>query len=222
MKEDDFFYEEAIQTSFPYPKSKTAPKLSKQEKMDLIASRFRDIMIALGLDLDHPSLARTPERVAKMYVNEVFTGLDDTTFPSLSFVDNEFRNSENGNIVFIKVNFNSFCEHHFVPISGNAYVAYIPKDKVIGLSKIPRIVRFFAQRPQMQERLGAQISDSLQKILGTEDVAVCIAAKHYCMIARGIEDAVSHTITYVLKGAFEKDLKRREEFYQALKAKDLD
>lgn len=119
-------------------------------------------------------------------------------------------------MVFVKVNFTSFCEHHFVPMMGHAYVAYLPKGKLIGLSKIPRIVKFFAKRPQVQERLTAQIADSLATILETEDVAVSITAQHFCVVARGIEDQNSHTTTNDFRGKFEEASLERQEFFQAM------
>jgi GTP cyclohydrolase I len=215
MHSEENIPEKAIITRFPTPKSKN-PTLKREEKIKAIEEKFRDIMQILGLDLEHPSLQRTPYRIAKMYVDEVFTGLDETTFPTVRFVENEYSHSKRNNLVFVKVNFNSFCEHHFVPMTGVIYVGYIPNKKIIGLSKIPRIVRFFSQRPQIQERLGAQIADSLQAILETEHIAVCIIAKHFCMVVRGIEDSVSHTVTHVLRGDFETDSARREEFYKAM------
>lgn len=209
----------AKKTSFPTPLSKDGPLFSSEERIDYIAERFREIMVALGLDIEDPSLSMTPYRVAKMYVNEIFSGLNDEAFPPIRFVENQFQHSDKGNMVFVKVNVNSFCEHHFVPFMGTAYIGYIPKDKVIGLSKIPRLVRFFALRPQLQERLTAQIADSLSTLLGTDSVAVSISAQHYCMISRGIEDAASWTTTNVLKGKFESDNEIREQFFEAINRK---
>src|SRR5262249_24101403 len=160
--------------------------LSNEEKIAYIATRFREIMEVLGLDLSDASLSRTPERVAKMYVNEIFSGLDPSQFPSISFIDDDYKHAGRSNMIFMKVNFCSFCEHHFVPMIGTAHVAYVPFRKLIGLSKIPRLVRFFANRPQVQERLTAQIADSLAILLETEDVAVSLKAEHYCIKARGI------------------------------------
>lgn len=203
-------------TNFPSPVIKSGPHLSDEEKIDYIAERFREIMEVLGLDLANDSLARTPYRVAKMYVNEIFSGLDDKNFPRISFIEDQFQHQNKSNMVFVKVNFNSFCEHHFVPMNGTAYVAYIPNGKLIGLSKIPRIVRFFASRPQVQERLNAQIADSLAILLNTQNVAVSLAAQHFCILARGIEDTESHTITNVLRGDFESDPTTRREFFEAV------
>lgn len=203
-------------TSFPSPIVRSGPEMSDEQKIDYIAERFREIMEVLGLDLTNDSLARTPQRVAKMYVNEIFSGLDEKNFPTISFFENEFQHQQKSSIVFVKVNFNSFCEHHFVPMNGIAYVAYIPNDKLIGLSKIPRIVRFFACRPQVQERLTAQIADSLAILLETENVAVSLAAQHFCIIARGIEDTESRTITNVLRGNFDDNPDTRREFFEAI------
>jgi GTP cyclohydrolase IA len=205
-------------TNFPSPLA-PPPKLTDEEKIEIIADRFRDIMEVLGLDLKDESLINTPYRVAKMYVKEVFSGLDEKNFPTISFFKDEFHHEHKANMVFVKVGFTSFCEHHFVPMNGTAYVAYIPQQKLIGLSKIPRIVRFFARRPQLQERLTAQIADSLCLLLDTDSVAVSIVAAHYCVIARGIEDEGSHTITNVLRGQFDTDERLRQEFFEGINRK---
>lgn len=206
----------AIYTRFPSPLSDKQPILSKEEKIALISERFREIMEILGLDLEDESLQRTPYRVAKMYVEEVFSGLDPTTFPRISFIGDRFQHQHRSNVVFVKVNFCSFCEHHFVPMYGTACIAYIPNGRLIGLSKIPRIVRFFARRPQIQERLTAQIADSLSLLLGTDNVAVSLCAQHHCIIARGIENENSHAITNVLRGDFDTNEAMRKEFFDAL------
>jgi GTP cyclohydrolase I len=184
-------------------------KLKKDEKKELIAYHFRQIMETLGLDLNDPSLAKTPDRVAKMYVDEIFSGLDPSTFPDISMIDNV--GSEKA-MVMTKATFHSTCEHHFVPMSGEAYIAYIPKNKLIGLSKVPRIVRFFAKRPQVQERLTSQISECLMQLLETEDVAVSTNLEHTCVKARGIEDRGSLTTVNVFQGAFRDDPVRQQEF----------
>ena len=204
-------------TNYPSPIQSEKSTLSDEEKMALIADRFRDIMEVLDLDLTNPSLQKTPQRVAKMYLNEIFSGLKQENFPEISFIPNEYANEGRSNIVFSQMKFNSFCEHHFVPMNGTAYVAYIPNKKLIGLSKIPRIVRYFSRRPQVQERLSAQIADCLSILLDTDDVAVSMNAKHYCVIARGIEDETGSTTTNVLRGAFETDDVRREEFFDAIR-----
>lgn len=206
----------AANTRFPYPFAIEQSKMTKEEKIEYIATRFQEIMQALGLDTNDESLARTPQRVAKMYVEEVFSGLDIEQFPQISFINDFYAHNDRANMVFVKVKFNSFCEHHFVPMNGTAYVAYIPNGKLIGLSKIPRIVKFFASRPQVQERLTAQIADSLAILLETESVAVSLQANHFCIIARGIEDTESCTITNVLRGDFEANDALRREFFEAI------
>ena len=199
-----------------YPSPVTPTHLSKEEKIAYIAERFEQILQVLGLDLSDDSLARTPQRIAKMYVNEIFSGLDINVFPEINFFEVHFEHEGRSNMVFVKVSFCSFCEHHFVPMNGTVYVAYLPKGKLIGLSKIPRIVRFFAKRPQVQERLTAQIADSLSILCETEDVAVSITAQHYCVIARGVQDEDSYTITNCLRGEFEKNETTRREFFESV------
>ena len=206
----------AARTQFPYPFDSTPSSFSEEEKMELIAVRFREIMQILGLNVEDESLSRTPYRVAKMYVKEIFSGLNLDSFPQMSFIEENFHHQDHAQMVFVNVNFNSFCEHHFVPMNGTAYVAYLPNKKIIGLSKIPRIVRFFASRPQVQERLTAQIADSLSVLLETESVAVSLTAQHFCIIARGIEDSESHATTNVLRGQFQSNEARRSEFFEAI------
>jgi GTP cyclohydrolase I len=208
--------QQAIKTRFPSPIKNEIHSLSKEEKIAKIKDKFHDIMEILGLDLTDESLARTPFRVAKMYVDEIFSGLDPSTFPEMSFVEDAYQqHTEPANMVFIKVEFCSFCEHHFIPMNGTAFIAYLPNGKLIGLSKIPRLVRFFARRPQLQERLTAQIADSLSTLLNTESVAVSLQAEHQCIKARGIECENSQTITNVLKGQFANhDLKT--QFFEAI------
>jgi GTP cyclohydrolase I len=208
-------------TNFPSPIRKQKVSLSNAEKIDTIAHHFRCIMETLDLDLADDSLQSTPERVAKMYVEEVFSGLQEENFPAISFFKDEFHHEHKANMVFVKVSFTSFCEHHFVPMHGFAYVAYIPEDKLIGLSKIPRIVRFFARRPQLQERLTAQIADSLALLLQIDSIAVSISAIHYCVIARGVEDDHSHTTTNVLRGRFNTEDYLRREFFESINRRDL-
>lgn len=207
---------QAIKTRFPSPINNDTSNLPKEEKISRIADKFRDIMMILGLDLNDESLAQTPYRVAKMYVDEIFSGLDAATFPRVSFVEDAYQHqAESANMVFVKVGFCSFCEHHFVPMDGMAYIAYIPNGKLIGLSKIPRIVRFFARRPQLQERLTAQIVDSLSIILDTENVAASLQAEHHCIKARGIENETSSAITNVLRGQFSNG-DFRNQFFEAI------
>jgi len=204
------------QTNFSTPMTENYVHLSDEEKIEYIADKFRDIMTILGLDLSDSSLIQTPQRVAKMYVKEIFSGLDEKNFPSILFLEDKYKHNETGNKIFVKTTFASFCEHHFVPFIGTAYVAYVPNKKIIGLSKISRIVRFFSKRPQMQERLTAQIGDSLSHLLETDHVAVSITAQHHCMIIRGVEDCASHTITNTLKGRFDTDQNLRREFFEAI------
>jgi GTP cyclohydrolase I len=184
--------------------------LSRSEKIEIISKHFYDIMRTLGLDMGDDSLADTPNRVAKMYVNEIFWGLDPEAFPKCTAVENKMHYDEM--VVERNVSVQSNCEHHFVVIDGNATVAYIPKDKVIGLSKINRIVEYFSKRPQIQERLTEQVYHALAKILGTDDVAVRIEATHYCVRSRGVEDTGSSTITSKLGGVFKDDPATRQEF----------
>lgn len=186
--------------------------LSRTDKIDLIEKKFTDIMNALGLDLSDDSLIETPKRVAKMYVNEIFWGLDYEAFPKCTTVDNKMKYNEM--VVERNVSVQSNCEHHFVVIDGLATVAYVPKNRVLGLSKINRIVEYFSKRPQIQERLTEQIFYTLQYILDTEDVAVMIDAQHYCVKSRGVEDTGSSTVTTRLGGGFKTDPEVRNEFYQ--------
>jgi len=182
----------------------------RKEKIDHIEAHFTHIMRILGLDLTDDSLIETPKRVAKMYVNEIFWGLDYEAFPKCTTVDNKMKYNEM--VVERNISVQSNCEHHFVVIDGLATVAYVPKDKVLGLSKINRIVEYFSKRPQIQERLTEQIFHALQFILETEDVAVMIDAQHYCVKSRGVEDTGSSTITSRLGGGFKTDPAARQEF----------
>lgn len=191
--------------------------LTNEEKIARITEKFTDIMQTLGLDLGDDSLSETPHRVAKMYVNEVFGGLDPKKFPKMTVIENKMNYDQM--IVVQSIGCLSFCEHHFLPIDGFATVAYIPNKKVIGLSKINRIVQYFSRRPQVQERLTKQIADCLQYILGTEHVAVHINAKHYCVMMRGIEDTSSTTSTADLRGHFKTRMETREEFLQHCRTK---
>ncbi len=214
---DGAFLRTAATTRYPTPLAKTPHSaLPNEEKIAFIAERFSEILQALGLDVHDESLSHTPYRIAKMYVNEIFSGLDLDQFPDISTMEDRYKHAQRSNIVFMKVGFTSFCEHHFVPMVGKAYIAYLPQGKLIGLSKIPRIVRYFSRRPQVQERLTAQIADSLSFLLETEDVAVSLAAEHFCVLARGIEDEDSHAITNVLRGQFDADEKMRHEFFEAI------
>lgn len=184
--------------------------LSADEKYVRIEALMRDVVETLGLDLGDDSLAETPHRIAKMYVREIFSGLDYSEFPKLSLIENKMGVNEMVKVRDIELV--STCEHHFVTIDGTAKVAYIPKDRILGLSKINRLVRFFAKRPQVQERLTRQILVALQALLGTEDVAVSIDAVHYCVKSRGVMDSNSRTSTTALGGCFEKNIHTRAEF----------
>lgn len=184
--------------------------LSDEEKRRRIQASMTDIMATLGLDLTDDSLADTPARIAKMYVDEIFCGLDYSNFPKITQIENKMRIDEPVQINDISVT--STCEHHFVTIDGTASVAYIPRKTVIGLSKINRLVEFFAQRPQVQERLTQQVLVALQALTGTPDVAVTINATHYCVKARGIKDTNSYTRTTALGGIYKTDRSMRSEF----------
>lgn len=181
-----------------------------EEKIDVVKHHFTEIMNILGLDLEDDSLIDTPRRVAKMYVNEIFWGLDWEKFPKCTKIENKMGYNEM--VIERGINVQSNCEHHFVVIDGLATVAYIPKQTVLGLSKMNRIVEYFAKRPQVQERLTEQVFHAISFILETEDVAVLIDAKHYCVASRGVEDTGSQTTTSKLGGAFKNDPVTRGEF----------
>ena len=185
-------------------------RLDRDTKYQRIKQSFADIATTLGLDLNDDSLCETPHPIAKMYVDEIFAGLDYDNFPKITVIENKMGVDEM--IKISDIGLTSTCEHHFITIDGTARVAYIPKDKIIGLSKINRIVRFFAQRPQVQERLTRQVLIALQTLLQTDDVAVSIDATHYCVKSRGIMDANSHTQTTALGGVFREKHKTRAEF----------
>jgi GTP cyclohydrolase I len=184
--------------------------LSRDEKYMQIKASMTDVVTTLGLDLNDDSLVETPHRIAKMYVDELFCGLDYSNFPKITAIDNKMGVEEMVKVDNISVI--STCEHHFVTIDGASRVAYIPGDRIIGLSKINRIVRFFAQRPQVQERLTQQVLVSLQTLLETDDVAVTIDATHYCVKSRGVMDTNSSTQTTALGGQFKDDHRTRAEF----------
>jgi GTP cyclohydrolase I len=184
--------------------------MDRKDKIAEIEKSFSHIMQVLGLDLDDDSLMETPKRVAKMYVNEIFWGLDYEAFPKCTTVNNKMKYNEM--VCERNINVQSNCEHHFVVIDGLATVAYVPKDRVLGLSKINRIVESFSKRPQIQERLTEQVFHTLQFILDTEDVAVMIDAQHYCVKSRGVEDTGSSTVTVRLGGGFKTDPSARNEF----------
>ncbi|HKL89559.1 MAG TPA: GTP cyclohydrolase I FolE, partial [Allomuricauda sp.] len=182
--------------------------LSDEEKIERIQKSVREIMLTLGLDLDDDSLKGTPKRVAKMYVQEIFGGLHPDRKPKSSTFDNKYKYGEmlvEKNIVVY-----STCEHHLLPIVGRAHIAYISNGTVVGLSKMNRVVDYFAKRPQVQERMNIQIVKELQKVLGTEDVACVIDAKHLCVNSRGIRDIDSSTVTAEYGGKFKEEATRRE------------
>jgi len=204
---DEKTRKKAAKTRFPTP---TIPnKRTKEEKVKAITKHVRDIMEILELDLQDESLAKTPMRVANMYVNEIFSGLDPHNFPDVNLIS-----SPSKEMISVQARFYSFCEHHFVPMHGQAVVAYLPHDDVIGLSKIPRLIRFFARRPQIQERLTCQIADALKTLLGHDDVAVWIEARHYCVAARGIEDEKGCMITKNFNGQFKDSKELQDHFFQ--------
>lgn len=181
---------------------------SDDEKIKNIELYFGKIMTELGLDLTDDSLSGTPYRVAKMYVKELFYGLDPKNKPKLSIFENKYGYKKM--LVEQNITIDSACEHHFLPITGHAHIAYVPKDKVIGLSKINRLVDYYAHRPQVQERLSLQILKNLQNVLKTDDVIVMICAKHLCVSSRGIKDKDSYTTTLEYGGSFSDKLNRDE------------
>lgn len=194
--------------SIDTPMRPDAFDLDDATKIDLIEAHFREIMGILGLDLTDDSLNGSPRRVAKMYVQEIFKGLNPANKPEPTLFDNKFRYNEM--LVEKDITVQTYCEHHFVPIIGRAHVAYISSGKVIGLSKLNRIVEYYSKRPQVQERLTVQIADELKKVLETEDVAVIIDAKHLCVSTRGVHDVNSSTITASYGGKFSEESTRQE------------
>ncbi len=201
-------------TQFPTPIKKEKFLTPPEKRVELIASKFREILEILGLDTADESLSQTPTRVAKMYVEEIFSGLDPANFPHLELQPQQITHDE---MVLVKnISLTSFCEHHFVPMLGKAHVAYLPNKSLIGLSKINRIVRYFAKRPQLQERLTAQIADSISLVLQTQHVAVYTLAHHHCVISRGVHDLESATEVHVLRGKFQDDPNLRQEFLTRL------
>lgn len=194
--------------------------LSRIEKKEKISKLFTEIMETLGLDLTDDSLKDTPHRVAKMYVDEIFYGLESESFPKITIVENKFDYDHP--VIEINIVTNSHCEHHFVPIIGKTHIAYIPHKKVLGLSKLNRIVDYFAKRPQIQERLTLQIHQALVEILETENVAVVTDAMHACVKTRGIKDVTSMTRTSKLSGVFKEDTLYRIEFFASIpKSQDV-
>lgn len=197
-----------VGTSFETPLRADAFDRDDDLKMELIAKHFKEIMLILGLDLEDDSLRGTPDRVAKMYVTEIFSGLNPLNKPEIKLFENRYKYNEM--LVEKDILFHSNCEHHFVPIVGKAHCAYISNGKVVGLSKINRIVHYYARRPQVQERMTVQIANHLREALGTDDVAVIIDAQHMCVSMRGIQDQGSSTITSDYSGLFKEDRYRNE------------
>jgi len=188
---------------------------SKDNKFELIKNNFNSIMEVLGLDLKDDSLKDTPRRITKMFLDELFWGLNYDNFPKITTVENKMQYDEM--VIEKNIKVMSVCEHHFVTIFGQAHIAYIPNEKVVGLSKINRIVEFFSRRPQIQERLTEQIYYAMQYILDTENVAVVINAEHFCVKSRGVEDINSSTITSKMGGTFKKDGRAKKEFLNLIK-----
>lgn len=205
---DEEIGDDHVSTSVDTPMRADAFEMNDDEKIAQIEYYFRQIMDTLGLDLTDDSLKGTPKRVAKMYVKEIFSGLNPENKPKVALFDNKYQYNEM--LVEKDISFYSNCEHHFVPIFGKAHVAYIANGKVIGLSKLNRIVQYFAKRPQVQERLTMQIAKELQKVLGTEDVAVVMDAKHLCVASRGVQDDTSTTITSFYGGKFQQEATKAE------------
>jgi GTP cyclohydrolase I len=207
---EDLLGDEHISTSADTPLRADAFDMDDKTKMLKIEEHFREIMNVLGLDLTDDSLKGTPKRVAKMYVQEIFSGLNPKNKPEIALFENKYKYKEM--LVEKDITFYSNCEHHFVPIFGKAHVAYISNGQVIGLSKINRVVQYFARRPQVQERLTIQIAEELKRVLNTEDVAVVIDAVHLCVSSRGVQDNDSKTVTSHFGGKFNDEASRREFF----------
>jgi len=206
--EDQDIEDEHFVSSWETPLREDAFALEDEEKIDRIEKHFREIMILLGLDLTDDSLNGTPRRVAKMYVKEVFSGLNPKNRPTARLFENKYNYDQM--LVEKEITFYSHCEHHFVPIYGKAHVAYFSSGKVIGLSKINRIVQYYAKRPQVQERLTVQIGKELQRILQTEHVGVVMDANHMCVASRGVGDTNSKTGTAYFSGKFKDENVKRE------------
>lgn len=204
----DVYGDDHIGSAHDTPLRPDAFEMDDDLKIELIEKHFKEIMLIMGLDLTDDSLKGTPYRVAKMYIKEVFSGLSPHNKPDVKLFENKYQYDQM--LVEKDITFYSNCEHHFVPIIGKAHVAYFAKDKVIGLSKINRIVQYYAKRPQVQERLTMQIGNELKELLETEDVAVMIDATHLCVSSRGVQDTNSRTGTSFFSGKFEQDVVRSE------------
>jgi GTP cyclohydrolase I len=183
-----------------------------ENKIEAINHKFSEFIQELGMNIADDSIKDTPKRVVKFYLNELFYGLDYKNFPKISFDKNEYK--YHSPLISSGIQVNSTCEHHFVSINGVAFVGYIPKNRVVGLSKINRVVDFFAKRPQIQERMTKQIHVALKYILDTNDVAVAINAKHNCIVIRGVKDAGTRNITLELSGKFSEDQILKDNFYK--------
>ena len=200
--------EDHVSTSAETPLRNDAFEKDDALKIELIQKHFKEIMHILGLDLTDDSLKGTPNRVAKMYVKEIFAGLNPANKPNIRLFENKYKYNEM--LVEKDITLYSYCEHHFVPIIGKAHVAYISNGKVIGLSKINRLVQYYSKRPQVQERLTVQIAEAMKEALQTEDVAIVIDAAHLCVSSRGIKDTASSTVTAYYSGKFKEDQTRNE------------
>lgn len=212
---EDEIGDEHIMTNAITPIRPDAFDISDEEKIERISKSFEEIMITMGLDLTDESLSGTPKRVAKMFINELFSGLDPKNMPSVTLFENSYKFDEI--LVERDITFYSNCEHHFVPIVGRVHIGYISSGKVIGLSKLHRIVNYFARRPQVQERLTIQIGEALTKVLKTDNVAVVVDAEHFCVCSRGIADQTSSTVTSFFGGVFDNNSSRKEEFLHLVK-----
>lgn len=212
--EEEEMGEDHIPGSAATPLREDAFELNDEAKTDLIAKHFSEIMHILGLDLNDDSLKGTPRRVAKMYVQEIFSGLNPANKPKIRLFENKYKYNEM--LVEKDITFYSNCEHHFVPIIGRAHVAYISSGKVIGLSKINRIVQYFSKRPQVQERLTEQIAAELKEVLQTQDIAIVLEASHLCVSSRGVNDTSSSTVTSHYSGKFQNN-NTKNEFLKFIK-----
>lgn len=213
MREQNLADYEIDAEHFKTPLKVNAFDMDDETKISMISEHFTSILNILGLDLSDDSLKGTPDRIAKMYVKEIFSGLNPANKPVATLFENPYRYSE----MLVEKNIAVFsnCEHHFVPITGKAHVAYISKGKVIGLSKLNRIVQYYSRRPQVQERLTIQIAREIKRVMGTDDVAVMIDANHHCVSSRGIQDAGSSTVTSSFSGKFQ-DTETKNEFLRYL------
>ena len=211
---EDIIGDSHLSTSEDTPLRDDAFELTDSEKIEIIEKRVADILYTLGMDMTDDSLKGTPKRVAKMYVNEIFSGLNPKNKPKASTFDNKYKYGEI--LVEKNITLYSTCEHHLLPIVGKAHIAYISNGNVVGLSKMNRIVQYYAQRPQVQERLTIQIVRELQQVLNTKDVACVIDAKHLCVNQRGIKDIASSTVTCEFGGVF-KNQEKKQEFLDYIK-----